>query len=53
MDSKPPAEGANGKQKDPYYFTFFNEKNEAKKAEVEGDTTPEQTHKNPQMQNIG
>ena len=37
MDVK---KGAGDKQKDPYYFTFFNEKNEAKKVEA-GDMTPE------------
>lgn len=38
MDTK---KGTGEKQKDPYYFTFFNEKNEAKK-EDEGDVTPEE-----------
>lgn len=37
MDVK---KGAGDKQKDPDYFTFFNEKNEAKKVEA-GDMTPE------------
>lgn len=30
------------KQKDPYYFTFFNEKNEAAKKPEAGDMTPEE-----------
>ena len=38
MDAK---KGTGDKQKDPYYFTFFNEKNEAKKDEA-GDVTPEE-----------
>jgi hypothetical protein len=39
MDAKKQVGG--DKTKDPYYFTFFNEKNEPKKPES-GDNTPEE-----------